>query len=95
MEVGTMQREIRRAVTFLGVLAERNRSEFAARQTVINEDRLGPEGARLDGVERAERRERPRGVRAELDAGAGFLRKERALQDLGLDCPPAERNGGR
>ena len=93
MKIGAAQREIRRAVAFFGRSPSGIEVSLPARDAVMDDDRVGPEGVALDRIERAERCEAPGGVGTELNSGARLLGELGAFEDFAGDPLPRERDG--
>src|SRR5680860_866185 len=90
MQIGAVKRQIGRAITPLGLIAEGDGGEAASRRAVEQPDRFRPEGRRHDRVEDAERAQVARGIRSELKPGATFLGEGRAFEDGRIETSAGE-----
>ena len=93
VKIGAAQCQIGCAVALFGRAAERHRGKLAARDAVMDDDCVGPEGVALDRIERAERSKRAGGVGTELNSGARLLGELGAFEDFAVDPLPRERDG--
>ena len=94
VQVGTVHAEIGGAVALLHGVAERHAGQLGAAVGAVHHQRIGPRRDGREALSQIKLLEAPRGVGAELHAGADFAEDGGLLENVGPVPVPGKRQRG-